>query len=67
MKNAKRLADKHHQNVLEQSKGLQQRHEAFGRSAQAAQAWVDQTDEPNARLIAATRARARLVFRWDRG
>lgn len=46
---------------------LQQRHEAFGRSAQAAQAWVDQTDEPNARLIAATRARARLVFRWDRG
>lgn len=27
MKNAKRLADKHHQNVLEQSKGLQQRHE----------------------------------------
>lgn len=28
MKNAKRLADKHHQNVLEQSKGLQQRHEA---------------------------------------
>ncbi|MDE2298386.1 MAG: nucleoside/nucleotide kinase family protein, partial [Burkholderiales bacterium] len=46
---------------------LQQRHEAFGRSAQAARAWVDQTDEPNARLIATTRARARLVFHWDRG
>lgn len=28
MKNAKRLADKHHQKVLEQSKALQQRHEA---------------------------------------
>ena len=28
MKNAKRLADKYHQNVLEQSKGLQQKHEA---------------------------------------
>ncbi|MDE2628811.1 MAG: nucleoside/nucleotide kinase family protein, partial [Burkholderiales bacterium] len=46
---------------------LQQRHESFGRSAQAARAWVDQTDEPNARLIATTRARARLVFHWDRG
>jgi Protein of unknown function (DUF3987)/VirE N-terminal domain len=28
MKNAKRLADKYHQNILEKSKGLQQRHEA---------------------------------------
>jgi pantothenate kinase len=43
---------------------LRQRHERFGRSAQAARAWVDGTDEPNARLIAATRARAQHVFRW---
>jgi pantothenate kinase len=34
------------------------RHRAFGRSAQDAQAWVDATDEPNARRIAAGRARA---------
>ena len=43
---------------------LKQRHERFGRSAQAARDWVDGTDEPNARLIAATRARAQHVFRW---
>jgi len=43
---------------------LVRRHEQFGRSAQAARDWVAGTDEPNARLIAATRARADFVFRW---
>ncbi len=43
---------------------LVQRHERFGRSARAARDWVAGTDEPNARLIAATRARAQHLFRW---
>jgi pantothenate kinase len=34
------------------------RHIAFGRDEHAARAWVAQTDEPNARLIEATRPRA---------
>lgn len=41
---------------------LVRRHEKFGRSPEAARAWVDSTDEPNAQLIAATRARADHVF-----
>jgi pantothenate kinase len=41
------------------------RHERFGRSPDAAAAWVQSTDEPNARLIEATRTRARVEFRWD--
>jgi pantothenate kinase len=44
---------------------LTQRHMQFGRSADAAAAWVAGTDEPNARLIEASRARASFVFRWD--
>jgi len=44
---------------------LVRRHMAFGRSEQAARDWVASTDEPNARLIAATRPRADLVFAWD--
>jgi pantothenate kinase len=44
---------------------LTQRHEQFGRSRQAAMAWVSGTDEPNARLIATTRLSANLVFHWD--
>jgi len=44
---------------------LTQRHEQFGRSRQAAMAWVSGTDEPNARLIATTRPSANLVFHWD--
>ena len=44
---------------------LVRRHEQFGRSAQDAQAWVEQTDAPNARLIDATKGRAQVVFRWD--
>lgn len=43
---------------------LTQRHERFGRSPEAAMAWVENTDEPNARLIAATRPRADVIFRW---
>jgi len=44
---------------------LTKRHEQFGRSPEDARAWVLNTDEPNARLIAANKARARLLFRWD--
>jgi len=44
---------------------LTRRHERFGRSAEDAAAWVASTDEPNARLIEASRARASFVFRWD--
>ena len=43
---------------------LTRRHELFGRSRQDAVDWVSGTDEPNARLVAATRSRARLVFDW---
>jgi pantothenate kinase len=44
---------------------LARRHEQFGRSAEEAAAWVAGTDEPNARLIEASRPRASFVFRWD--
>ena len=44
---------------------LTRRHEQFGRSADEAAAWVAGTDEPNARLIEASRARASFIFRWD--
>ncbi|HEY8973492.1 MAG TPA: nucleoside/nucleotide kinase family protein [Burkholderiaceae bacterium] len=44
---------------------LTQRHVQFGRSADDAAAWVAGTDEPNARLIEASRGRASFVFRWD--
>jgi pantothenate kinase len=44
---------------------LTRRHEQFGRSRQDAADWVSGTDEPNARLVAATRSRARLVFGWN--
>jgi pantothenate kinase len=43
---------------------LVQRHIQFGRSAPAARDWVQQTDEPNARRIEATRQLADLVFQW---
>ena len=42
---------------------LARRHQQFGRSRDAALAWVAQTDEPNARRIAATRERAHRVIR----
>ncbi|GAB7127421.1 nucleoside/nucleotide kinase family protein [Silvimonas sp. JCM 19000] len=41
---------------------LVQRHMQFGRDEAAAKAWVINTDEPNAVRIAATRARADVVF-----
>jgi pantothenate kinase len=44
---------------------LTQRHQQFGRSSEDAAAWVANTDEPNARLIEASRVRASFVFRWD--
>ena len=44
---------------------LTQRHVQFGRNAAEAAAWVASTDEPNARLIEASRARASFIFRWD--
>lgn len=43
---------------------LLRRHEAHGRSPQAARDWVAQVDEPHARRIAATRGRADWVLRW---
>lgn len=43
---------------------LIERHQRFGRSAEAARAWAESTDEPNARLIAAQQGRADWVFRW---
>jgi pantothenate kinase len=42
---------------------LVERHVRHGRSRSAAEAWVERTDEPNARLIATTRQRADLVVR----
>ena len=41
------------------------RHEQFGRSREEAVAWVNNTDEPNARVIETGKARADLIFRWD--
>jgi pantothenate kinase len=40
---------------------LVRRHEEFGKSPEAARAWVEHVDEPNARVITATRDRADLV------
>ena len=44
---------------------LVRRHEQFGKSPDAARAWVGQVDEPNARLINATRDAADLVVQLD--
>ena len=41
------------------------RHVRYGRSPEAAQDWVTNTDEPNARLIEASRSGADLIFRWE--
>ena len=40
---------------------LVRRHEQFGKSPDAARAWVERTDEPNARLVATTQELADLV------
>jgi pantothenate kinase len=44
---------------------LTARHVQFGRSPEDAARWVEVTDEPNARLIASTRARTQCVLRLD--
>lgn len=44
---------------------LTARHEHYGRSRTDAMDWVAGTDEPNARLIAASRHKASFFFRWD--
>jgi pantothenate kinase len=44
---------------------LTKRHEIFGRSLEAAQDWVRNTDEPNAILIAQSKNRADLLFNWE--
>lgn len=41
------------------------RHKQFGRTHEQAVAWVNDTDEPNARLIESTKRRATRVFRWE--
>jgi len=44
---------------------LVERHVHFGRTPSEARAWVASTDEPNARLVAATRHLADVRFRWE--
>jgi pantothenate kinase len=41
------------------------RHVAHGRAEADARRWVEASDEPNARRVAGTRARAAYVFRWS--
>ena len=41
------------------------RHVRYGRSPEAARDWVAHTDEPNARLIEASRSGADFIFRWE--
>jgi pantothenate kinase len=43
---------------------LAARHRRYGRSAEDAAAWVEQTDEPNARRVAGARGGADAVFSW---
>lgn len=40
------------------------RHMRYGRSAEAAKAWVEQTDEPNARLVEGEKGRADVTVPW---
>jgi pantothenate kinase len=44
---------------------LTARHVQFGRSREQAQAWIAQTDEPNARRIEACAHRATRTVRWN--
>jgi pantothenate kinase len=48
---------------LRQSR-LIERHRHFGKTEEEARSWVAGTDEPNARMIEASAARADLMFRW---
>ncbi|OWY29345.1 nucleoside/nucleotide kinase family protein [Herbaspirillum robiniae] len=41
------------------------RHQQYGRERAQAEAWVRDSDEPNAELIESTRSRAHLIFRWE--
>lgn len=50
---------------VQRTERLARRHQQFGRSQSEAMDWVATTDEPNARLIAGTRHRAGVLFRWD--
>lgn len=50
--------------ALRQSR-LLARHRQFGRTREQALAWMASTDEPNARLIEATRLRADRHVAWD--
>jgi pantothenate kinase len=44
---------------------LRRRHEQFGRSREQALAWIESTDEPNARRIEASRSRAQRQVVWN--
>ena len=44
---------------------LAQRHQQFGRTREQALAWIDSTDEPNARRIEASRHLAHLQVAWN--
>ena len=50
--------------VEEQKRRLIERHMRYGRSREAAEAWVENTDAPNARLIETSRPRADLILPW---
>ena len=50
-------------NNLRQSR-LIARHRHFGKTEDEAKSWVESTDEPNARMIEASAARADLIFQW---
>lgn len=50
--------------VEEQKRRLIARHMRYGRSLEAAEAWVENTDAPNARLIETSRPRANLILPW---
>ncbi|HEY8590074.1 MAG TPA: nucleoside/nucleotide kinase family protein [Naasia sp.] len=50
---------------IQRRERLVARHIRFGKAPDAAAAWAESVDEPNARLIAATRERADLVIDFD--
>ncbi|MEI2741745.1 MAG: hypothetical protein V9G63_04815 [Candidatus Competibacter sp.] len=45
---------------------LIRRHEQFGRSPQAARAWLANADDPNAALIESIQSHADLLFQWEK-
>ena len=54
-----------HLDSAERVTRLSERHQRFGRSETQANAWIAQTDEPNARLIEAQAHRADRQVRWS--